>query len=57
MRDADGNGLGVYGQRFGFTTGRQGSEFAIYVPAESERPTHCVSSPPRWRGRTTAASW
>jgi hypothetical protein len=38
VRDADGNGLGVYGQRFGFTTGRQGSEFPIFVPPASERP-------------------
>src|SRR5262249_774933 len=35
----DGVGLGVYGQRFGFTTGRQGSEFAIFVPPASERPS------------------
>jgi hypothetical protein len=34
----DGTGLGVYGQRFGFTTGRQGGEFAIFVPPVSERP-------------------
>ena len=40
VQNAYGDGLGVYGQRFGFTTGRQGSEFPIYVPAESERPTH-----------------
>jgi hypothetical protein len=38
VRDADGNGLGVYGQRFGFFTGRQGSEFPIFVPPASERP-------------------
>ena len=34
----DGTGLGVYGQRFGFTTGRQGGEFPIFVPPASERP-------------------
>jgi len=34
----DGTGLGVYGQRFGFTTGRQGGEFAIFVPPASQRP-------------------
>jgi hypothetical protein len=34
----DGNGLGVYGQRFGFTSGRQGGEFAIFVPPASQRP-------------------
>jgi len=34
----DGTGLGVYGQRFGFTTGRQGSEFAIFVPPANQRP-------------------
>ncbi|HEY2293968.1 MAG TPA: hypothetical protein VGM86_24975 [Thermoanaerobaculia bacterium] len=34
----DGSGLGVYGQRFGFTTGRQGDEFAIFVPPVSQRP-------------------
>jgi hypothetical protein len=38
VRDVDGNGLGVYGQRFGFATGRQGSEFAIFVPPASQRP-------------------
>ncbi|HEY3567374.1 MAG TPA: hypothetical protein VGP73_05510 [Thermoanaerobaculia bacterium] len=38
VRDADGNGLGVYGQRFGFATGRQGSEFPIFVPPASQRP-------------------
>jgi hypothetical protein len=39
VRAADGSGLGVYGQRFGFATGRQGSEFAIFVPPVSERPS------------------
>lgn len=34
----DGTGLGVYGQRFGFTTGRQGGEFAIFVPPADQRP-------------------
>jgi hypothetical protein len=38
VRNADGDSLGVYGQRFGFTTGRQGSEFPIFVPPVSERP-------------------
>jgi hypothetical protein len=38
VRDADGNGLGVYGQRFGFTSGRQGGEFPIFVPPASQRP-------------------
>jgi hypothetical protein len=37
-RFTDGTGRGVYGQRFGFTTGRQGSEFAVYVPAVIDRP-------------------
>ncbi|MEO7418608.1 MAG: hypothetical protein ABI163_16230, partial [Thermoanaerobaculia bacterium] len=39
VRNKNGDGLGIYGQRFGFTTGRQGSEFPIYVPAASERPS------------------
>jgi hypothetical protein len=38
VRDEGGDGLGVYGQRFGFLTGRQGSEFPIFVPSASERP-------------------
>ncbi len=39
VRNAAGTGLGVYGQRFGFTTGRQGSELPIFVPPVSERPS------------------
>jgi hypothetical protein len=39
VRAADGTGLGVYGQRFGFTTGRQGSEFKIFEPPVSDRPS------------------
>ena len=39
VRNGDGTGVGVYGQRFGFTTGRQGSEFPIFVPPVSERPS------------------
>ena len=39
VRNGDGDGVGVYGQRFGFTTGRQGSEFPIFVPPVSERPS------------------
>jgi hypothetical protein len=39
VRNAAGTGLGVYGQRFGFTTGRQGSELPIFVPGASERPS------------------
>jgi hypothetical protein len=39
VRGEEGAGLGVFGQRFGFTTGRQGSEFPIFVPAASERPS------------------
>jgi len=38
VRNEDGEGLGVFGQRFGFFTGRQGSEFPIFVPPASERP-------------------
>jgi hypothetical protein len=38
VRDAEGNVLGIFGQRFGFLTGRQGSEFAVYVPAAADRP-------------------
>ena len=38
VRDASGNGIGVYGQRFGFFTGRQGSEFPVFVPPANERP-------------------
>ncbi len=38
VRNEAGDSLGVYGQRFGFTTGRQGSEFPIFVPAVAERP-------------------
>jgi hypothetical protein len=34
----DGTGLDVYGQRFGFATGRQGGEFPIFVPPASQRP-------------------
>jgi hypothetical protein len=30
-------GIGVFGQRFGFTTGRQGNEFAVFVPPAGER--------------------
>jgi hypothetical protein len=47
VRDADGNGLGVYGQRFGFTSGRQGGEFAIFVPPVSERPNLIQPIAPR----------
>jgi hypothetical protein len=39
VRATDGTGLGVYGQRFGFATGRQGSEFPIFVPPVSDRPS------------------
>jgi hypothetical protein len=39
VRTEDGTGLGVYGQRFGFATGRQGSEFPVFVPPASERPS------------------
>jgi hypothetical protein len=65
VRDADGNGLGVYGQRFGFTSGRQGSEFAIFVPPASQRPDLITPFAPRvsrasngrfvviWRGVST----
>src|SRR3954451_7809554 len=47
VRDADGTGLGVYGQRFGLTSGRQGSEFAIFVPPASERPSQIQSFAPQ----------
>jgi hypothetical protein len=47
VRDADGNGVGVYGQRFGFTTGRQGGEFAIFVPPVSQRPDLITPFAPR----------
>ncbi|HEY4565272.1 MAG TPA: hypothetical protein VIJ36_19990 [Thermoanaerobaculia bacterium] len=47
VRDADGTGLGVYGQRFGLTSGRQGSEFAIFVPPASERPSLIQSFAPQ----------
>jgi len=39
LRDTDGSGLGVLGQRFGFTTGRKGSNFEIYFPAVIDRPS------------------
>jgi len=39
VRDTDGTGLGVYGQRFGFTTGPQGAPFGIFVPAVIDRPS------------------
>jgi hypothetical protein len=39
VRDTDGTGFGVYGQRFGFATGRQGNQFAIFVPAVALRPS------------------
>jgi hypothetical protein len=32
-------GVGVYGQRFGFTSGRQGSQFAVFAPPANERPS------------------
>jgi hypothetical protein len=38
-RDTDGTGLGVFGQRFGFTTGPQGGPFDIFVPAVIDRPS------------------
>jgi hypothetical protein len=47
VRAADGTGLGVYGQRFGFTTGRQGSEFPIFVPPASERPSQIQAFAPQ----------
>lgn len=47
VRAEDGTGLGVYGQRFGFTTGRQGSEFPVFVPPASERPDSIQSFAPR----------
>jgi hypothetical protein len=65
VRAADGTGLGVYGQRFGFTSGRQGSEFAIFVPPASQRPDLITPFAPRvsrasngrfvviWRGVST----
>lgn len=65
VRDADGNGLGVYGQRFGFTSGRQGGEFAVFVPPVSQRPDLITPFAPRvsrasngrfvviWRGVST----
>lgn len=43
----DGSGLGVYGQRFGFTTGRQGGEFPIFVPPASQRPDLITPFAPR----------
>jgi hypothetical protein len=47
VRNTAGDGLGVYGQRFGFATGRQGSEFPIYVPAADERPSSLQPFAPR----------
>jgi hypothetical protein len=47
VRSEDGTGLGVFGQRFGFLTGRQGREFAVFVPGESERPTALQSFAPQ----------
>lgn len=47
VRDTDGSGLGVYGQRFGFATGRQGGEFEIFVPAVINRPSQLQSFAPQ----------
>ena len=38
VRNKNGAGVGVYGQRFGFTTGSQGSEFLIFVAACRRAP-------------------
>jgi hypothetical protein len=47
VRNEAGEGVGVYGQRFGFTSGRQGGEFPIFVPAPGERPTSLQSFAPQ----------
>ena len=46
-RNEAGEAVGVYGQRFGFATGRQGSEFPIFVPPASERPSSIHSFAPQ----------
>jgi hypothetical protein len=39
VQEADGTVRGIYGQRFGFLTGRQGGEFPVYVPPADQRPS------------------
>ncbi len=36
--DREAAGFGVFGQRFGFVTGRQGSELFVFVPPVNARP-------------------
>jgi len=47
VRSEDGTGVGIFGQRFGFLTGRQGREFAVFGPGESEHPTALQSYSPQ----------
>jgi len=39
VQEDDGTVRGIYGQRFGFLTGRQGGEFPVYAPPADQRPT------------------